>query len=235
MPFSEEQIEQLYTFTKIHFVEHYDLQTELVDHLANGIESQQSINPSLTFEHALKLEFKKFGVCGFNDIIQEKTKAMSKRYRTLLWRFFKEWFKWPKALLTMTLIGFQCVMLDLLKDADMKYNVCMGTLFFLVLFTMYYMFKTKRTRELLMNQGGKKWILGEIIYNYGWITSFLLIPAQLMTMTNHWVEVANTFWFQFFYALLVTTLVLLSYVVIKVLPEKAEELLQETYPEYKLS
>ena len=85
MPLSEKQIEQLYKFTRTHFVEHYDLQTELVDHLANGIESQQSSNPVLTFEEALKLEFKKFGVCGFNDVIQEKTKAMSKRYRELLW------------------------------------------------------------------------------------------------------------------------------------------------------
>ncbi|NNM17330.1 MAG: hypothetical protein HKP24_02055, partial [Croceitalea sp.] len=176
MPLSEKQIEQLYKFTRTHFVEHYDLQTELVDHLANGIETQQSSIPELTFEEALKLEFKKFGVCGFNDVIQEKTKAMSKQYRVLLWRFFKEWFKWPKLVLTITLLGVQWGMLSFLKDPGLRYNIGMGILFFLALFTMYYMFKTKKERELFMNKCGKKWMLGELIYNYGWISSFLLIP-----------------------------------------------------------
>lgn len=35
---SKEDIQNLYTFTRQHYVEHYDLQTELVDHLANDIE-----------------------------------------------------------------------------------------------------------------------------------------------------------------------------------------------------
>ncbi len=34
---SENQIQQLYKFTEQHYVEWYDVQTELVDHLANGI------------------------------------------------------------------------------------------------------------------------------------------------------------------------------------------------------
>ena len=38
MELTEEQIHELYKFTKKHYVEHYDVQTELVDHLANDIE-----------------------------------------------------------------------------------------------------------------------------------------------------------------------------------------------------
>ena len=40
MKLSAEQIERLYQFTRQHYVEYYDLQTELVDHLANAIEEQ---------------------------------------------------------------------------------------------------------------------------------------------------------------------------------------------------
>lgn len=35
-----EQIERLYEFTRGHYVEHCDLQSELVDHLANAIEKR---------------------------------------------------------------------------------------------------------------------------------------------------------------------------------------------------
>ena len=38
MKLTKEQIQQLYKFTRQHYVEYYDVQTELVDHLANDIE-----------------------------------------------------------------------------------------------------------------------------------------------------------------------------------------------------
>ena len=40
MKLNQGLILELYAFTRKHFVEHFDLQTELVDHLANGIEQQ---------------------------------------------------------------------------------------------------------------------------------------------------------------------------------------------------
>jgi len=42
---TEEQIQKLYLFASQHFVKRYDLQTELVDHLANGIELQWEEQP----------------------------------------------------------------------------------------------------------------------------------------------------------------------------------------------
>jgi hypothetical protein len=42
-------------------MEWYDLQSELVDHLANAIETQWQENPKLSFNEALNKEFK-FGV-----------------------------------------------------------------------------------------------------------------------------------------------------------------------------
>ena len=50
MKLTEPQIQDLYTFTRQHFVEHYDLQTELVDHLANDIETQWQNQNKLSFE-----------------------------------------------------------------------------------------------------------------------------------------------------------------------------------------
>jgi hypothetical protein len=49
MKLSTQQIDQLYTFTRQHFVEWYDLQSELVDHLANAIEQEWKQNPNRTF------------------------------------------------------------------------------------------------------------------------------------------------------------------------------------------
>ena len=45
MKVSAFQIQQLYTFTQKHDVEWYDVETELVDYVVNGIENQWVINP----------------------------------------------------------------------------------------------------------------------------------------------------------------------------------------------
>jgi hypothetical protein len=47
MKLTTEQIEQIYLFTRQHYLEWYDLQTELVDHLAVAIETEWQENPSL--------------------------------------------------------------------------------------------------------------------------------------------------------------------------------------------
>jgi hypothetical protein len=49
MKLTAEQIDHVFTFTRQHYVEWYDLQSELVDHLANAIETQWQENPKLSF------------------------------------------------------------------------------------------------------------------------------------------------------------------------------------------
>ena len=78
MKLSTEQIEHLFNFTKKHYVEHYDVQVELVDHLANAIEDQWKENPNILFEDALQTEFKKFGVFGFTSLVEQKKVCFTK-------------------------------------------------------------------------------------------------------------------------------------------------------------
>ena len=68
---SPEEIEKFYAFTRRHYVEYYDVQTELVDHLANGIETQWEENPDLVFDEAIEKEFRKFGIFGFTEVVEK--------------------------------------------------------------------------------------------------------------------------------------------------------------------
>ena len=62
MELTQTHIEELYKFTRAHYVEHYDVQTELVDHLANDIEQIWSKQPKISFEEARDMSFQKFVV-----------------------------------------------------------------------------------------------------------------------------------------------------------------------------
>ena len=101
MELTTKNIEQLYKFTKDHFVDWYDLQTELVDHLANDIEEIWKKNPSISFETARDISFKKFGIFGFGDIVEQKQNALSKHYWKEVLKEFVQFFRLPKIILTV--------------------------------------------------------------------------------------------------------------------------------------
>jgi hypothetical protein len=98
---SDEQISQLFAFCERKKVVHYDLQVELVDHLANAIEKKIAADPGLSFEEALGIVYEAFGVTDFADIVKERRRALEKQYRRQRRRIFFSYFTWPKAALTV--------------------------------------------------------------------------------------------------------------------------------------
>lgn len=103
MKLSKEQIEELYTFVRKKGIEYIDLQDELVDHLANGIETQWEEDSSLSFAEVLKKEHNKFGVFGFDNIVKEKTKELHRRTNLLYWQKIKQFFKIPRIVFSLSL------------------------------------------------------------------------------------------------------------------------------------
>jgi hypothetical protein len=69
-------------------MEWYDLQSELVDHLANAIETQWQENPKLSFNEALNKEFK-FGVLVLWMWLKTPN-CLSKKIQPLFWQHFKD-------------------------------------------------------------------------------------------------------------------------------------------------
>lgn len=98
-----EQIDALFAFTKKHLVEHYDVQVELVDHLANAIEAQWKENPKISFEEALDKEYKSFGVFGFSGLVEQKQAALQNHYWTIIKKEFISFFTIPKIILSVVL------------------------------------------------------------------------------------------------------------------------------------
>ena len=110
-------------------MEWYDLQSELVDHLANAIETQWQENPKLTFDQALNTEFKKFGVFGFMDVVEKRQAVLSKKYNRLVWQHFKDFFGVPKIVLT---IAMTLVLFSILKISYYSEWIFMGLFIILI-------------------------------------------------------------------------------------------------------
>jgi hypothetical protein len=94
---NDEQIARLFRFCREHDVPFYDVQVELVDHLAEAIEQR----PELPFEDALQQVYNGFGRGGFETIMKTKKKEMARFYLRSNWHLFISYFTWPKALGTL--------------------------------------------------------------------------------------------------------------------------------------
>ncbi|MBG7612013.1 hypothetical protein IU405_07105 [Polaribacter sp. BAL334] len=231
MKLTQTHIENLYEFTRKHFVYHYDVQTELVDHLANDIEEIWLENPHLSFEDARDKSFKKFGIFGFMDVIEAKQKQMNKRYWNIQLRFVKEWFTMPK-LLTTILIFFGIYSLLQIKYSEFY---IIGALLIAVLFEMMYLYKDRKAQKQKAEKKEKIFLLEEIIgqtkggvVSIGFVNIFNSVrftKIEFSSLESHWLILI---------AFCTTVLIILFYVTSYVIPSKSKELLQETYPEYKM-
>lgn len=101
-PLTNEQIDALFKFVKSKYVDYYDVQLELVDHLASEVEQKMATNPAVSFETALQQVYSGFGIFGFSDLVEQKQKAVNKRSRLLWWEYVKRLFRLPLLLGSLT-------------------------------------------------------------------------------------------------------------------------------------
>lgn len=230
MKLISEQIEYLFQFTRKHYVEWYDLQTELVDHLANAIEEQWQQNPKLSFEDALQIEFKKFGVFGFMDVVEKRQIALGKKYNKLVWQHFKTFFTIPKIIGTVT--AFLALVLLMLKYPFA--DIVILTIFMMSAIIFWIgMIKLSRKNKKQTQLIGKKWLFKDIIYGLGTFGGFSYLPVQIA------LQLPDKMQFHLISSILVSatviSIMLFNYIILIIIPSKAEQYLKETYPEYELA
>lgn len=231
MKLNEQQINQLYLFTRQHFVEWYDLQSELVDHLANSIEDRWKENPKLTFEEALDLEFKKFGIFGFMDVVDERRRFLSKKYSRIIWKHYKEFFRLPKIILTVSSMYFLYFLSEKLQDTQYLYLSILAIIG--IAFTIESR-KIHKAQKLKEKETGKKWFFEQMVDAFD-VYPITLLPMQLINLS---VTIGEEGWHRgiaIFGAILLVLFALLQYVHWKIVYPKIVQEMGSVYPEYEMS
>ena len=230
MKLTAEQIDQLYLFTRQHYVEYYDLQTELVDHLANAIETEWQQNPKLTFDEVLHKEFRKFGVFGFMDVVESRQTALGKKYNRIVWSHFKGFFTITKIILTGFLI---LAVFYFLKEYYTK-EIFTATMLFLISSMLPFLFFENRKMKKRKQETGKIWLFEKILSNYGTFPWLMILPIHFFNIIRI-DRISNPSDLALFcMTLFIVSMSLAIFIVLKIIPSKAEAYLKQTYPEYKL-
>jgi hypothetical protein len=223
---SAEQFTDLMGFTRKHFVEHYDLQCELADHLANAIEERWIINPDLDFNEALNIEFKKFGVFGFMDVVEQRQLALTKKYHRLMWSYFKQFFKLPKIAITILLI------FGIFKSLEYSVTIYTTLLLIVTFAGIYRLVAMNIKYKKRLKQTGRRWLFEDIIMRCGGVAAFIYIPYQVLFHAYDNIEPGIVA--KYIMTLLLAAFSLYLYTVLYIIPTRAQEHLLKTYPEYNL-
>ncbi|GIJ96154.1 hypothetical protein CAPN001_07230 [Capnocytophaga stomatis] len=225
------QIERLYEFTRQCQVKYFDVQTELVDHLANAIETHWKEFPKDDFEIVLIQEAQKFGTFGFKEITEEKEKQLRKRYKNIIWKEIIAFFSFPKIIMTIILTMSLFILLNLSSDKGTVVNV----LFMSTYLTIISFFIQQYIRKKRQNESDKKWILKDIIFNNGWCASFLVLILNVLSMADvHHIEHIENKYFISIFSFVIVLIYIFCYLVLFHIPFKSEKYLAETYKEYKV-
>jgi hypothetical protein len=171
------QIDRLYIFCEKHLVHFYDVQVELVDHMANAIEEKMAADKNLDFETALARVHAGFGPLGFAGFVNSQSRLLDTKYSRLKTKFFKRYFTLPKIAFTI------CVLLVLSLMPQVLTNDQLGvfTVAFVIGVSIYEIYivhihwrkAKKQPKPLMLTQYGPE---------RSWFSFFALV--QFMALNN---------------------------------------------------
>lgn len=225
---STEQIDQLYLFVQNNGVHYYDLQTELVDHLANHIETQWAYNQNPDFEDALSFAYSGFEKNSFTTLVATRTKALLKKHIRFVRSCFGSFFTFPKLIVTVALFfSLHSIFLIDTEVPIFQLSVLALQFMFLAKFIL-----TKKHFEKRLKQKEKVWLLEQLVYKSITMPATLFITGISFQFTDNFNGPGVVA--QWVLSGIFTLAFLHNYIVLYVIPYRAEEYLRDTYPEYDL-
>lgn len=124
MELNQKQIKYLFKFVEEKGVKYYDVQHEIVDHLASSIETEMIENKNTSFEQALYRVYSKFPITGFAQYTVDLEKS--------LWSF------WIKKIVSTIFIGYGLPVIGLLAALTFSFYYLINSIGEILTNTLYY-------------------------------------------------------------------------------------------------
>jgi len=228
---TKEQVEVLYNFCENEEVFAYDLQVEIVDHLATSIEDQWKSNPEITFEDAVENLYSKFGLKEFRELEKQMARQLKRKFNLILWRYFLEFFKLPKIIVSVVLTLFIFVLLQSVN------NNTWVIIIYCVPFSIasiYYNFVLFPKKIEIKTAEGKSFLTLNYLENINRSTgSIVQLPLIVMLFSSSLhLQYTNMFFAEILISIILSILTVLMYGYFFFLPKKIKEHFMANFAEF---
>lgn len=210
---TEKEYKYLFEYTGRHYSRYYDVQHEVIDHLASMIEDIRERNPSIGFKSALNIAYKSMPGKEFDKVIDEKEKSLKKYWRRQIGKYLLEYLQWPLMLKTIGLTMTIYLILTLFSSYIFAGLGLILILIFGVLgFFIWRSLKEKEDQYLSLNAFLKvatgAWFLPIYVLNY------IDILQRFLSFELYVKIIAS---------LVISVFLILTYIVFVVIPNKIRE------------
>lgn len=219
---TQDQITDLFAFVRRKRVRFYDLQVELVDHLATGIERIWTKKPEVSFAAARDRVYREFGITGFAHVVDARMQSITKQ----VWReaasFLVSQLHYPQILRTLLVCLMLANLLTFMQDpAILSVTLLVLMVFFFVGFQVRKPRWHKQKVRFIRSEGVKG--AGSIIIGSAQLLCYYL-PIVLQEMAT-W-----GFVFAAIGSVLIYALACLCYALTFYADRRAKEEIAEQFP-----
>lgn len=215
---TQQQIDKLFAFCEECNVKYYDVQIELVDHLASSIEGQWIQSPNRSFDDAMGISLKDFKH-GLKHICKEKERALNKKYQIIHLNYIRKSFTWPKAIRTLALI---IILFSAFRLTQNNVAVIVPLMVvFLSAIVFYYIYYFPKYIRIKTDDHKKFLLIKRLRLHHFSILSVAFLPIHLFNLTGF--QIPNNIWIELLIAFLIITFLIGSYSLLFYLPKKMNE------------
>jgi len=227
---TEEEIELIYDFCYERNVSEYEIQAELVDHLASAIEENWKENPEISFFDNLFEIYRQFGTDGFQTLTKSKKRAFQKQYNYLFLKFLGSFFQLPRIIFTF---AFSFFLFAIIRHFDAREPVMFSIQgFSLALYLWYILFYFPRRLTIKVKKE-QQFLFVNYINTLKSLSS-LLITCSINTVNigfRHF-KVPNTVWFDFSLSFTVVMLFIVGYAFMFYMPKLMKQHFTKQFPQF---
>jgi len=225
-----EQIEELFTFCSKRNVKEYEIQVELVDHLASSIEAQLKHNTTLSFYEALGITYSNFGANGFKEIVRIKRKMFRRKYNILFLKFLAAFFQLPRIILTLFLTISVYSIICYFDESQTKFEF-IGVL--AVFLNLIYMIVIRRP---YLEKGKASFILIHYFNRLRTSTGIILNGLFIAAMhSSKYFVVPNNSMVNFLISFFVVFIFITTYISMIYMPRLLNNHFKEQFPDFMYS
>lgn len=226
---THEEIAELYKYCERKKVLYYDIQIEIVDHIATAIEEKRKANPDLPFKQALEEVHASFGSFGLKEIIDSKTASMSKQYSKIRRQLLRSYFTFPKIALTFLLVVVCITMERVLPVSFLPYILIVMGGFILYSYIHHAILK----RKLRKQQKQKLLMTDSQYFDFSFIYVILMfqfgsnfLREGVVSITDEKLVNMAQYYFTVFFFILYTVMTLAR----KEMITRVSQIAKEKYP-----
>ncbi len=225
---TEEQVTKLFAFCLKNEIYAYDLQIEIVDHLASSIEDQWLKNPDLSFGWALKNATQKFGKYGLKQLERKVKRQLRRNFNLILWDYFLQYFRWPKLIITSALF---LSILTLLRITLNNHWVIMTIAVSISIFSIYYHYFVFPKKLDIIPPAQKQFEILDYLKNINAkIGGIIQLPFWFLTFSKEMnMRSLNTLKMEILISILFSLLLVFLYGHFFFLPQKIREYFYRNY------